>query len=388
MTHEGPTLSRGSVMDSGLRIAFMCKRRYMSKDVILDRYARLYEIPHQLATLGHDVLGLCLDYQGRASGEWEHDGGAGRMRWRSQPLGRTVFSSLATYPNRLLKELREFSPDVLIAASDIPHVALGAWLARRLGCFYVADLYDNFEGFGQARIPGFISALRWGVRRADLVTTTSSLLRDHVQAVCPPHGAVLSMPSSVDLSVFRPLDKQTCRQALGLPAHAKLIGTAGGLYRDKGIEPLYVAWSQIQAARPDVHMVLAGPTELGCPPPTGERVHHLGMLAHHEVARLFNALDVGVISVLDTPFGRYCFPQKAYEMLACQLPVVAADVGATGELFSDFPGLLFKSGNVDALAQAVFAQLDDAIQPTLPIRDWQTLVGDLAQKLPLRRATS
>ncbi|MDN5851146.1 MAG: hypothetical protein L0H63_16170, partial [Nitrococcus sp.] len=27
-----------------MRIAFLCKRRYMGKDVILDRFARLYEI--------------------------------------------------------------------------------------------------------------------------------------------------------------------------------------------------------------------------------------------------------------------------------------------------------------------------------------------------------
>jgi hypothetical protein len=28
---------------------FLCKRRYMAKDVIVDRYARLNEIPRQLA---------------------------------------------------------------------------------------------------------------------------------------------------------------------------------------------------------------------------------------------------------------------------------------------------------------------------------------------------
>jgi hypothetical protein len=40
-----------------MRIAFLCKRQYMGKDVILDRYARLYEIPYQLARLGHTVRG-------------------------------------------------------------------------------------------------------------------------------------------------------------------------------------------------------------------------------------------------------------------------------------------------------------------------------------------
>ncbi|HYP82889.1 glycosyltransferase family 4 protein [Variovorax sp.] len=355
----------------------------MSKDVVADRYARLYEIPRQLAMLGHDVVGLCLDYQGDVDGEWTHDGGAGRLRWRSRALRPWVAHKLATYPFTLLRELREFAPDVLIGASDIPHVALGAWLAQRLRCGYVADLYDNFEGFGQAQIPGFVAALRWGVRHADLVTTTSELLRDHVIACYPPRGAVLAMPSSVDFNVFLPYDQAAARKALGLPLDAKLIGTAGGLYREKGVEPLYAAWGRVLHQRRDVHLVLAGPIDPALPPPEGERVHYLGQLPHEQVAQVFSALDIGVISVLDTPFGRYCFPQKAYEMLACGLPVVAANVGATGQLFSAYPQLQFSPADADGLAAAIMRQLEAPVSLShLPIRDWTAQVSALAQRLP------
>lgn len=48
-----------------MRITFLCKRRYMSKDAILDRYAQLYEIPYQLARLGHEVHDYCLGYYAR-----------------------------------------------------------------------------------------------------------------------------------------------------------------------------------------------------------------------------------------------------------------------------------------------------------------------------------
>ena len=44
-----------------MRIAFLCKRHYTGKDVITDRFGRLYEIPHQLALLGHEVKAWCLD---------------------------------------------------------------------------------------------------------------------------------------------------------------------------------------------------------------------------------------------------------------------------------------------------------------------------------------
>ena len=181
-----------------MRIAFLCKRRYMGKDVILDRYARLYEIPYQLARRGHVVRGFCLSYHGDAEGVWAHEAEPGQLTWESRSPGRSVLPALATYPRHLLRQLRAFAPDVLIAASDIPHVALGAWLARRLHVPYAADLYDNFEGFGQARLPGMVSLLRRAVRRADLVTTTSEPLRELVVDTYRARGKVLAMPSTVD----------------------------------------------------------------------------------------------------------------------------------------------------------------------------------------------
>ncbi|MFT4241103.1 MAG: glycosyltransferase family 4 protein [Acidovorax sp.] len=366
-----------------MRIAFLCKRRYMGKDVILDRYARLYEIPAQLARLGHEVRGYCLDYHDDASArqQWQHDDAApGALAWESQPAGCFKLS-LPAYPWQLLRRLRDFRPDVLIGASDIPHVALAAWLARRLGVPYAVDLYDNFEGFGQARIPGFVPALRWATRNAGLVLTTSEPLRQLVLHDYRARGTVVSMPSSVDLQVFHPADKAAARERLGLPPHARLIGTAGGLYRDKGVEPIYQAWPHLAAEHPDLHLVLAGPYRPELPPPQGERVHYLGHLSHAQVAELFSALDVGIISILDTPFGRYCFPQKAYEMLACGLCVAVTDIGEMSTLFAATPQIMFQSGDAQGLAVAVTNQLSAPAAPAVAIHDWSALIGEIEPML-------
>ncbi|MEH6671181.1 glycosyltransferase family 4 protein [Halopseudomonas sp.] len=353
-----------------MRIAFLCKRRYMSKDVILDRYARLYEIPHQLAQLGHEVHGWCMDYHQDSTGAWQHDAGPGALYWTSASLGRLKLPGMLAYPFQLEKELRAFAPDILIGASDIPHVFLAARIADKLGVPYMVDLYDNFEGFAQARIPGFVSALRWAARNAALVTTTSTPLQQLLLDEYGAKGQVIAMPSSVDLSVFEPGNQALARKALGLPDNALLIGTAGGLYRDKGIQPLYEAWHQLRHARPDVHLVLAGPTEKELPPPDDDRVHLLGNLSHAQVATLFRALDVGVISILDTPFGRYCFPQKAYEMIACQLPIVTADVGEMSDLFVSMPRALFSANDSGSLVKAVIWQLENLEQTDVSILDW------------------
>lgn len=360
-----------------MRIAYLCKRRYMNKDVILDRYARLYEIPFQLARLGHPVRAWCLHYRAAGAGRWSHPAGSASVEW----ISRGLVPGLAAYPFRVLREIRGFQPDLLIGASDIPHVALCAWLARRLGKPWVADLYDNFEGFPQARIPGFVPALRRAVRAADLVLTTSEPLRELVVDGYGARGEVVAMPSSVDKRVFRPIERAAARRALGLPPDAPLIGTAGGLYADKGVGDLYGAWRILRDELPDLRLVLAGPTEAGARPPEDARVHYLGPLAHERVAELFSALDVGAICVRDTPFGRYCFPQKAYEMLACGLPVVAANLGAMGRFLAPVPECLYRPADAADLARKLRAQLTARRLPDTPIRGWDELIGALEPRL-------
>ncbi|MDE1953577.1 MAG: glycosyltransferase family 4 protein [Betaproteobacteria bacterium] len=364
-----------------MRIAFLCKRRYMDKDVILDRYARLYEMPFQLAARGHDVLGLCLSYHGDAEGEWTHATPAGSLRWLSRSLGPALVPRLLGHPAWLMRQLRGFGAQYVIGASDIAHVALGAHCAKRLGLPFAADLYDNFESFGMARIPGARRTLRRAVRDADLVSCTSQALADHVRQGYGARGRVITLPSTVDLQRFRPGERRAAREALGLPRDALLVGTAGGLYADKGIGTLYRGFELLAAQHPGVHLVLAGPTDSHAPPPPGPRVHYLGRLDHARVPQLFAALDLGVIYLRDTPFGRYCFPQKAYEMAACGLPFVAADVGAMRGLLAESPRHLYAPDDAASLAHAVRAALRDPGAPPVVPQDWQALIADFDVEL-------
>lgn len=371
-----------------MRIAFLCKRRYMSKDVILDRYARLYEIPRQLAEYGHEVRAFCLDYyHENTEGTWQHKTEKGSLVWHSKSLGRWKLG-LLSYPFYLQGQLKNFQPDVIIAASDIPHVVLGGFLANRLEIPYCIDLYDNFEGFGQAKIPGFVKALRASVKNAGLVITTSELLKQKVINVYRAQGRVVAMPSSVDLQIFCPQNKQTMRQMLGLPKDALLIGTAGGLMRDRGIDVLYEGFLKLNKENPSIHLVLAGPVDKDYPPPAHPAVHYLGMLAHKKTANLFNALDIGVIYLKDTVFGRYCFPQKAYEMMACNLPIVATNLGAMPDLLDDVPHALYQEDNIESLVKAVLWQLEHQQRSAQTVKDWQELMQELERELVISVATS
>ena len=365
-----------------MRIAFLCKRQYTNKDVIFDRFGRLYEIPLQLARLGHEVRAYCVSYQGHSSGRWVHEvSGDGALEWSSTSLNGPRVLNMPRYPWQLLTSLGAWHPQVLIGASDIPHAALTRWLADRLQVPYALDIYDNFAGYGQARIPGFMPALRWAIKKASLVVAVSQPLRDLIVKHYDTTGSVVVIPNCAETALFRPQDKAQCRQSLGLPLHAKLVGTAGGLEAVRGVDVLYRAWETLSRQEPDLHLVLAGTVDPNCPPPVGERVHYLGQLPHVRTAQLFGALDVGVVYLRDTAFGRLCFPQKAVEMQACNLPYVAANIGVMGELLGEVPGNLYEAGSADDLVRAVRRQLLGPTRANFLANDWAQVVADLEHKL-------
>lgn len=353
-----------------MRVAFLCKRHYMGKDVVLDRYARLYELPRQLARCGHDVLAICLDYHSASAGEWRHEAAPGTLKWRSHDAGRLVLPGLWRHARGVLSSLREFRPGVVVSSSDVYHVVLGHLVAGRLGVPHVVDLYDNYASFGMGRIPLLATAYRYAVAHAAAVSCVSAPLERMIREQYGVRARTLVLESTINEGAFFPADQHAARRALGLPASARIIGYAGALDESRGIECLYRAFDRVAVALPDVRLALAGP--VGRPSlPKSERIHYLGLLSHEQVARFYPALDIGVICVKDSVFGRYSFPQKAYEMLASGIPLVVARVGAMQELFARYPGCTYPAGSVDALEQALLHQLRMPVVPDIPVPTWE-----------------
>jgi glycosyltransferase involved in cell wall biosynthesis len=351
----------------------------MSHDVIADRYARLYEQPYQLALRGHEVLGACLSYRETDARDEVHKANPGSLRWVGLSNGRLGMVGMLLNAVRVFRILREFKPDIIVGASDALHVVLGNWFARMLRVPFAADLYDNFESFGLSRLPGLIFLYRRALAQAAVVTCVSQPLADFVRQKCGAKGVVFSLPSTIDKKIFYPRDRKISRGKLGLPIDVTLIGTAGGLSREKGIEPLYRAFEHLADSDPELHLVLAGPIDPDCPPPKHARVHYLGMLPHAMIPELISALDVAVIYLKDTPYGRYSFPQKAYEIVACNVPVVAASVGVMVSLFKTNENSLYEADNEGDLARVLKAQILSPQTTILDIVDWQDMARSMEQ---------
>lgn len=354
-----------------MKIVFVCKRHYTGKDVIRHRFGRLYEFPTQLARLGHQVTVLCLDYRNDdRQDDFTEQVGSGSVRW----LIATFRNILCFEIGLIYRAITAVQPEVIVGSSDIPSLWLARRLSRLLGVTYAVDLYDNYESFGQARIPGFRHVLKACIRDAAAVIVVSSALRAKVINDYSSHGSVVVMTNGISRSGFFPGDRVAARMALGLPLHSRLIGTAGNLSRMKGLDTVYSAWAKLEGSAEDIYLVLAGRVEPEFPVPSGERVLYLGELLEAQVSQLFRALEVGIIPAHDSEFGRYCFPQKLFEMIACGLPVVAAKVGAIAQTLRANPEMFFAPGDAESLVAGVIRQLENPELVDIVPMEWSELV--------------
>lgn len=362
-----------------MKILVLTKRQYMGKDLIDDRFGRFRELPLELARLGHEVQGLALSYRPKAEGVFIDGDAAGgsSVAWHSVNLLNRFSLALRRYPMSALAITRDFKPDIIWACSDAYHAVFGGWLARRIGSHCVIDLYDDFESFKASRIPGVLPLFRRAVKGADGVSVLSRRLANHIERNYARTKPMSVIENGIRNDLFYPQDQNECRRRLGLPGNARIIGTAGALDQSRGIEALFEAFRLLSAELDDLHLALAGPRRRGLRIPTGPRVHDFKELPHATVPRFVNSLDLAVVCYRRSAQGEVSLPQKAYEILACRVPLVAAAVGSMNELLQQQPRCLFEPEDPESLAQAVRRLLQDRVLVDVPIPSWADSAGQL-----------
>ena len=364
-----------------LRVLVLSKRQYMSRDLLDDRYGRFRELPMAMSKLGVPIEGLCLSYRDRPEVRTVDRDGVGSVPWTSVNSRRLIPVGRASYLAELDRIGRDFRPTVIWACSDVPHAVLGTLAARRIGAKLVVDLYDNFESYPLSRVPGVNLALRLAIGAADGVTCVSSPLSEMIRRRYNYQGSIATIENAIPHGLFAPGDKLASRQSFGLPATGLLIGTVGALSPGRGTDQLIDAFLRLAQQQADAHLVLAGPLDASLEIPETANIHYLGLLGPDQVPKLLPALDISVVGNRDSAFGRYCFPQKLYESLACGVPVAVARVGAMAALLSDFPENLYEPDSVDSLLATLLRLTRQAITPDIRIPTWDLLGETLASFL-------
>ena len=349
-----------------MRVLVLSKRQYTGKDLLDDRYGRLFELPAALAGRGHDVRALVLSYRRRGSLRRNESG----VDWQSIDLLPWPFR----YWGELVRVVEDFQPDVIWTSSDAVHAVIGARLRAISGIPLVIDLYDDYEAFGLGHLPGLRSLYRSACRKADGLSVVSESLAGILHLRGSIGALVKVIGNGVRAGFGQGLDRIASRKLLGLPLDLKLVGTAGSLDASRGIEDLFLAYDSLRARNPNVRLVVAGPRAGFGEELSARQVIDLGVLPHSQIPILFSALDVGVVCNRDSAFGRACHPQKLVEMVACRLPVVAAAVGEAIRLLASSPRNLYSPGDFLMLTQRLTDQLDSpSLAADSIVSDWGVL---------------
>ncbi len=163
------------------------------------------------------------------------------------------------------------------------------------------------------------------------------------------------IPNPIDTSVWRPIDRATARQTLGLPLDKKLVIFGAGNLRDerKGFRFLTEAMRGVSGAE----LVVFGKADPAALAEVPVPVHHLGVISgENSLIAAYNAADVLAVPSLEDNL-----PNTIVEALACGTPVVAFATGGIPEMIlPEKTGYLVPARDATALAEglrrALFAE--------------------------------
>jgi glycosyltransferase involved in cell wall biosynthesis len=249
----------------------------------------------------------------------------------------------------------------------VTHSSTDSWLAA-LACLGAVDRPPIVRTrHVSAPIPQNL-ATRWlyGTAAAHVVTTGEALRRQVMQEAGLPADRVSSVPTGIDLDIFRPGEISAARTKLDLPQRRFVVGIVATLRSWKGHRFLVEALAAMKDESVLLVIVGDGPGRANLT----EQVRLLGLTGQvvmagqqRNVSDWLQALDAFVLP----SYANEGVPQALMQAMACGVPVITTPVGAIGEIVSDGQtGLMVPPRDVAALALALAKLRDNpALRRTL-----------------------
>ncbi|QFZ22889.1 glycosyltransferase family 4 protein [Saccharothrix syringae] len=333
-----------------------------------------------LAAQGHEVVVLCRQPTGTDAATHpttdEVVDGVRLVRVAEDPAHLVFERDLVAWTLAMghamtragLALLRGWRPDV-VHAHDwlVTHPAVA--LAEASGAPLVATVHATEAG----RHGGWLSQVLnqqvhsvewWLANRADALITCSAAMRAEVAHLFEVDaGAITVLHNGIEPRRWRvrPAGVAEARARYS-PAGEPLLLFFGRLEWEKGVQDLIAALPRVRRWWPGTRVVVAGTgthrdwlVEQARKHRVLRSVTFAGHLSDRSLAAVLAAADAVVLPSRYEPFGIV-----ALEAAAAGAPLVASTAGGLGEVVLDGEtGLSFAPGDVDGLARAVRAVLDD-----------------------------
>lgn len=272
---------------------------------------------------------------------------------------------------RLGEVIRTAKPDVIHAHSPVLNALPSLWVGR---CQHLPVVYEMRASWEDAAVDHGTTVeggLRYrlsralesfALRQADQITTICEGLRGDIVLRGIPGERITVIPNAVDATLFSfgVEADPNLRRSLGLDG-ATVIGFAGSFYGYEGLDLLLEAARRMLPRHPNLRVLLVGggPQEGNLKAQAAaaglqDRVIFAGRVAHADVQRYYELIDVLAYPRLPIRLTELVTPLKPLEAMAQGRMFVASDVGGHRELVRHGEtGFLFPAGDVAALEKAL-----------------------------------
>jgi N-acetyl-alpha-D-glucosaminyl L-malate synthase BshA len=265
--------------------------------------------------------------------------------------------------NTLVHVARQFDLDILHAHYAIPH-ATAAWLSQQvlISTGHSPRVVTTLHGTDITLVgndPSFSEIVAFSIEHSDAVTAVSSSLRNSTRQELGVQRDISVIPNFLDFSVFRRVDVSQLRQRLSRDGTRKVVIHVSNFRPVKRIDAVMAVFARLLEKVPAQLVLVGDGPELGTAYRLGRELgiadHVDAIGAQEAVIPLLSAADLFLL-----PSAQESFGLAALEAMACDVPVVASNVGGLPEVIDHGrSGFLHDPTDLDGMAASGVALLED-----------------------------
>ncbi|MEO7274610.1 MAG: N-acetyl-alpha-D-glucosaminyl L-malate synthase BshA [Vicinamibacterales bacterium] len=321
------------------------------------------ELGKALADRGHEVHFISTDLPFRLT-EFHPGLAFHQVQTPSYPLFREP-QYMLSLANRLVQVAREYQLAIVHAHYAVPHATV-ALLARQVlassGAVPVPKVMTTLHGTDITLVgsdPSFSEIVAYSIEQSDGVTAVSKSLADATRRQLGVQHEIAVIPNFIDCALYRRRPDALLRKRFAEDDETKLVIHVSNFRPVKRIDAVIEVFARIsRQVKARLLLVGDGPEvstahrlarELG----VAERTQWLG--AQELIIPLLSSADVFLL-----PSAQESFGLAALEAMACEVPVVASNVGGLPEVMEHgVTGFLHPPDDLDGMAASAVALLQD-----------------------------
>ena len=322
------------------------KRFGSNKDMGKDNFGREIRLFEQLSKK-YDIDFVCPDYHKKE-----------KFNIRKNDVNFYVVSASFINPFPLLKFLSDIIKkneyEVIIPTTEPILGIIGYFFAKKCKIPIIYEVQDNYEIYDSYSIP-FVRFLDHKVvKNSDYVFFSNYPLMSKHKFLRDKKIEVIE--NGIDLNFFRLIPKKTARDYLGISQEIKLITYTGSISKDRGVDLLIDAVGELAKDDKRIYLLLSGKVEKGIDI-NKPWIIFKDLPKREQVVEALNASDLLVLASTDNKFTKYSFPQKLFEYMSVNVPIVATEVGDVARILKPFKGSLCKPKDIKELKSKILHQM-------------------------------